>query len=215
MVDAVSGVHARAWQRVGAVLVAVSLVGLSGCSLLRASDDSAGGSSSTTGAAGAAEDGQSQQVVVDRAAQDEMVRTWYSRLGDCLTELGFPASLEAGTLKVYTPPGSEGQYKEADQECHARVGPHPELVPYSKEEFGYLYDALVESEQCLREHGYRVGDVQMPTRETWVEWSLAAEHGAREAAPNPYGRVDSVAIEEVCPYPDGTDIERLRQSAQE
>lgn len=149
---------------------------------------------------------------IDRAAADEEIRSWYQRLGECFTELGFPATQEGNGLSIYTPPGSESQYKAADTECTARVGPHPELVPYSQEEFGYLYDSLLESAKCLRDHGYQV-KTEMPTRETWVGMSVAAEHSGKNSPPSPYEGFDSNAVEKVCPYPDGTDIERHRAEA--
>lgn len=143
---------------------------------------------------------------------DVEIRAWYQRLGECFTELGFPATQEGNGLSIYTPPGSESQSEAADSECSARVGPHPELIPYSKEEFGYLYDALLESAGCLRSHGYVI-NVEMPTRETWVEMSVAAEQSGKNAPPSPYEGFESVVAEEKCPYPDGADIERHRAAS--
>lgn len=106
--------------------------------------------------------------VVDRQAEVESGRQWMLGMAECLTEAGFPSTVEAADeLSVDHSPEQVQQLDEATRACAEDLGGFPEVEPFSEEELGRLYDANLEKVVgCLREHGFDPGPP--PSREKFI-----------------------------------------------
>lgn len=114
----------------------------------------------------------------DRQAYAEEALTFQKAEAECLTELGFPASIQPEDRGL-TPMkvehnGRIEEMREARENCAERLGGRPTAPPPDAEELGKFYDLEIEAYECLVAHGY-TPDLP-PSRETYVS-SYFAEAG--------------------------------------
>lgn len=180
------------WPRLGLALVTAFVVG--GC-------DSA--STESEPSAGAQP---------DRRAEADAHLAADNRIRECLDGQGFTTRSTAdGGWEFDIPAGGEGQAAadRALDDCVAQADAPPPIQP-TDEELSKLYDALVNSENCLRENGWDVDPA--PSREVFVEDypSLDGGEGMVDEPPwSPYLSVPDFSLEtamETCPQPDPVDL---------
>lgn len=139
---------------------------------------------------------------VDRQAERDAADAYFARLGECLTDKGFPASVQAdGALKVDHGGRSE-QLAAAEAECAGEVGPQPTAVAPDATELGKFYDVQVNAYECLTNHG--LDPVPPSSKEQFVATYLTGEswwaHQPQQPGGPPMPTTD-------CPLPQLTDIE--------
>lgn len=137
----------------------------------------------------------------------DLEREYLQRLGECLTEAGFPATMQDdGGLLVDDGPGDQqASFDAAAESCREQVG-EPEVVELDEAELGTLYDLQVEAGRCLEEAGFPAEE--MPSRETWVAQYAAAvrPEGAGPAPITPWDGLSLRDAEKACHYPTLDDV---------
>lgn len=139
---------------------------------------------------------------MDREAEVESGREWMVRMAECLTEAGFPSTVDAADqMSVDHGPEQFDQLDEATQRCAEGLGGFPQVEPFSSEELGRLYDAKIEQEVgCLKEHGF--DPPTPPSREKYISDYQAYQSGQRIIPWSPFtdlGPDASSRALEVCP----------------
>ena len=142
----------------------------------------------------------------DRADSERLQKEWFTRMGGCLTEAGFPSKMEGDVLTSAGAVGRQDDFDAAWATCEESLGEIPGSDPLTPEELGTLYDLYVEADECLRENGLPV-TAQMPSKDTWVAQEIQAMTDPQaEPPPLPFDGLLQHQYEEVCPCPSGEDI---------
>lgn len=109
---------------------------------------------------------------IDRLALRAPYDAWQVRQAECLTEMGFPASVApenaiGSVVPMQIDYGNDyDAFLEAEQSCEEKIGAAPEMPLLSDAELGKLYDLEVQAYECLVEHGYQPDPPS--TREEYV-----------------------------------------------
>lgn len=91
---------------------------------------------------------------VDRQAEADRSEQFFDRLGECLTEMGFPASVQADGGLMVNHGGQAEAAQAAEEACTEQLGGWPTSAPPNEEELEKFYDVQVETHDCLVEHGH-------------------------------------------------------------
>lgn len=147
--------------------------------------------------------------VVDRQVEAESSREWMLGMAECLTEAGFPSTVEAeDELSVDHSPEQVQQLDGVTRQCAESLGGWPQVEPFSEEELGRLYDANVQKVLgCLREHGY--DPAPPPSREKFISDYQDYQAGQRVIPWSPFLDLDpSVSSQalESCPQAGIQDL---------
>lgn len=139
---------------------------------------------------------------VDREAEVESAREWMVRMAECLTEAGFPSTIEAADeMTVDHGPEQMDELDEATQRCAEQLGGFPQYEPFSAEELGRLYDAKLEQEvACLEENGFE--PPTPPSRGKYISDYQAYQSGQHVIPWSPFvdlGPDASSRASELCP----------------
>lgn len=134
---------------------------------------------------------------------DQQVRAYYEKQAACLTEAGFPTTVNAdGSITI------SGIDFERDAQvvrrCDDVSGEHPELPTPSEEGLSEFYARLLDVHECLEANG--LSSVQPPSEQVFIESYLASLQGGSSDAPwHPYAEFSS-EVEKKCPAPLLEDV---------
>lgn len=91
---------------------------------------------------------------IDRQGEVDRSEQFFERLGECLTEKGFPASVQSDGALMVNHGGQVGAARTAEEACTEQLGGWPTSAPPNEEELEKFYDLQVEAYECLVRHGH-------------------------------------------------------------
>lgn len=133
----------------------------------------------TTGCGGATSTDGGASGSFDRKAYAEESLRFRMQESECLTELGFPASIQPedrGMIPMKIEHnGRLEEMREAREVCAERLGGRPSAPPPDEAELSRFYDLEVEAYKCLLANGY--DPEPPPSRATYVAAYWASPDG--------------------------------------
>lgn len=108
-----------------------------------------------TGCAEASSEGDPVSVTDSIKARQVAAREYNEELTACMTDHGFPATLQGdGGVRVDVADGQDDDYFATLESCRESIDTSVRDAPLSDAELEWFYEANLEAYECLTEHGF-------------------------------------------------------------